>query len=132
MTGTDCDDLFQETWIKVWQNLQRFDTNRPFGPWLFTIASNLCKNRWRKQQTREKYEKQVVESPIQTIKLEPLDMKKALLELPTEQRNAIVLRYYEGFTELEVASITKCRLGTVKSRVFRAIRKLREVLKNNE
>ncbi|OGL42101.1 MAG: hypothetical protein A2161_19640 [Candidatus Schekmanbacteria bacterium RBG_13_48_7] len=129
--GQDCDDLFQETWIKVWENTPRFDIKRAFRPWLFTIASNLCKDYWRKKQTIYKYEKQKEESPGSTMKADPMDIKKALAELSAEQRNTLMLRYYEGFTETEIAGIMRCPQGTVKTRVFQAIRKLREVFKDN-
>ena len=128
----ECDDLFQETWLKVWENLRRFDINRPFKPWLFTLASNVFRDRWRKQKVREKYDKPAEDVNRNHIYDVTVDIRKALDDLPLDQKNTLVLRYYEGFTEKEIARIMKCPQGTVKTRVFQAIRKLREKLKNNE
>jgi RNA polymerase sigma-70 factor (ECF subfamily) len=131
LAGSDIDDLFQETWIKVWKNIKRYDMNRPFKPWLFTVASNVYKDQWRKNQVRDKYEQQAPVPDTHHSTDHKMDIKKALSTLPPEQRNALVLRYYEGYTEKETASIMKCPVGTVKTRVFQALRKLKEVFTHN-
>ena len=128
MVKTDCDDLFQETWVKAWENISRFDISREFRPWLFTIASNLAKDRLRKRQKTETYENGANEISGSDNKVETMDVEDALAKLPPEQRESLVLRYYEGFTNNEISRIMKCPEGTVKTRIFHALLKLKEVL----
>ena len=57
------EDIVQETWIKVWANRHRFDTERPFKSWVFTIVHNKCRDEWRRYFTRTRYEDASAKEP---------------------------------------------------------------------
>ncbi len=132
-------DLVQETFIRVYRHLERFDQSKKFSTWIYTIASNLAKNELRNRSR----------NPLilfQTIKKNwdadhrPLEweddspgpddlyrrrhlkamVNQAAAELPEHHRMVFVLRELEGRSYEEIAEITRTNLGTVKSRLNRA------------
>lgn len=134
------DELSQETFVKVYLNASKFDLNRKFSPWIYTIASNLCKNllRWKKRrpqiaqsidETIEHPEKDqsVLNDPsskspaavaVQTE--ESLQVRKAISELPENMRIAIVLYYYQKMSYDEISEVLKCSVRGVETRLYRA------------
>lgn len=127
----DCDDLLQETWIRVLSRLDRFDPRKRFSTWLFQIALNLCRDLARRERGRRRL-RQGVED-MQPVKAsfameETVDARKAMQAvetLPREQKEVLLLRYYHGFPEAEVSEILGCPRGTVKSRLHQAVKSLR-------
>ena len=104
------EDLVQEVFIRVFRHLHRFDQTKKFSTWIYTIASNLAKNELRNRSR----------NPLvlfQTIK-EAVD--QCVGQHPTHHRAVFVLRELEGKSYAEIADITGCNLGTVKSRLNRA------------
>lgn len=133
------EDLVQETFIRVYRHLHRFDQTKKFSTWVYTIASNLAKNELRNrsrnplvlfQTIRKDWEAD--QRPLQwednTYRPDDLFRKRhlrsmvesAVEELPRHHRQVFVLREMEGKTYEEIAEITGCNLGTVKSRLNRA------------
>src|SRR6266550_2039347 len=97
------EDLVQEVFIRVFRHLHRFDQTKKFSTWIYTIASNLAKNELRNRSR----------NPLvlfQTIKK----------HWEADHRPLFVLRELEGKSYAEIADITGCNLGTVKSRLNRA------------
>lgn len=132
-------DLVQETFIRVYRHLHRFDQSKKFSTWIYTIASNLAKNELRNRsrnplvlfQTIKKNwdaDHRPLEWEDETLKPDDLFRKrhlkevvdKAVQELPEHHRIVFVLRELEGRTYEEIAEITETNLGTVKSRLNRA------------
>jgi RNA polymerase sigma-70 factor, ECF subfamily len=133
------EDLVQETFIRVYRHIHRFDTNRKFSTWIYTIASNLAKNELRNRSRNPLVLFQTIkknweadERPLEwednTFRPDDLFRKRhlkqlvdeAVTHLPDHHRTVFVLREMEGKTYEEIAEITGCNLGTVKSRLNRA------------
>ena len=133
------EDLVQEAFIRVHRHLRRFDQGRKFSTWIYTIASNLAKNELRNRSRNPlvlfqaiKKDWEVDHRPLQfeDVHSRPDDLyhKRHLRELvessvsrlPEHHRAVFVLREIEGKSYEEIAEITGCNLGTVKSRLNRA------------
>jgi len=133
------EDLVQETFIRVYRHLHRFDQTKKFSTWIYTIASNLAKNELRNRSRNPLVLFQAIKKnwdadqrPLEwednTYRPDDLFRKRHLRrmvesvvsELPEHHRTVFVLREMEGKTYEEIADITGCNLGTVKSRLNRA------------
>src|SRR5882757_9028935 len=133
------EDLVQEVFIRVYRHLHRFDRSKKFSTWAYTIASNLAKNELRNRSRNPLVLFQTIKKhweadhrPLQfedaTARPDDLYRKRYLKEavdqcvdqLPTHHRAVFVLRELEGKSYAEIAEITGCNLGTVKSRLNRA------------
>ncbi|AZR73789.1 hypothetical protein BBF96_10565 [Anoxybacter fermentans] len=145
----DANDLAQEVFIRVYRKLHLFQGKASFSTWLFTITSNLCRDELRKRQRRLKIrslsepirykdgeiEQEILDESMTperiSINRELRDEIQAVIDkLPDEQKEAIVLREFQGFSYEEIAEIVGVALGTVKSRISRARRNIREELSN--
>ena len=141
------EDLVQEVFIRVYRHLHRFDTSKKFSTWIYTIASNLAKNELRNRSRNPlvlfqaiKKQWQEDERPLQfedsTSRPDDLYRKRHLRELveqtveqlPEHHRQVFVLRELEGKSYEEIAEITSCNLGTVKSRLNRARNSFAEII----
>jgi RNA polymerase sigma-70 factor, ECF subfamily len=133
------EDLVQEVFIRVYRHLHRFDRSKKFSTWIYTIASNLAKNELRNRARNPLVFFQAIrrhwqddDRPLQfedlTSRPDDLYQKRHLRELveaavarlPAHHRQVFVLRELEGKSYEEIAEITRCNLGTVKSRLNRA------------
>jgi RNA polymerase sigma-70 factor (ECF subfamily) len=127
------DDLVQETLLRAWSNLHRFERGTNLNAWLFTILRNGFYSEHRKRQREVEdvdgcYAGRLISIPEQGSHLDFEDFRKALMKLPQEQREALLLVGAQGFAYEEVAIICGCAVGTVKSRVNRARSRLAELL----
>jgi RNA polymerase sigma-70 factor (ECF subfamily) len=123
-------DISQMAFIKAYKNLKRFDLERPFFPWFYRILRNLSLDHIKRAR-------RVNEIPLEDVQIlsddrEDRDMKealwKAIEELPTEQREIIVLRYFEGLSYKEIAETVGKPIGTVMSSLHYSKRKLKGTL----
>ena len=133
------EDLVQEVFIRVYRHLHRFDQTKKFSTWIYTIASNLAKNELRNRSRNPLVFFQAIKKsweadhrPLQfedtTARPDDLYRKRFLKDavdqcvgqLPEHHRVVFVLRELEGKSYEEIADITGCNLGTVKSRLNRA------------
>ncbi|MEW6087012.1 MAG: sigma-70 family RNA polymerase sigma factor [bacterium] len=147
---TEADDLTQETFIKVYLSVKHFRFESSFSTWIYRIAINVCKNRINslpyrfkrltnslsgsKDTEREGLMNDVADnSPAPDCEFEEKERKKiiqkAINKLPKDQMKMIILRDIEGLSYEEIAGITRCNLGTVKSKLARARFSLKEKLK---
>jgi RNA polymerase sigma-70 factor (ECF subfamily) len=141
------EDLVQEVFIRVYRHLHRFDRSKKFSTWVYTIASNLAKNELRNRSRNPLVLFQTVqknfqdeERPLQfedtTSRPDDMYRKRHLREvveesvakLPEHHRHVFVLRELEGKSYEEIAEITECNLGTVKSRLNRARNSFAEII----
>jgi len=127
------DDLVQETILRAWQNHDRFDPGTNLGAWLFTILRNLFYSHLRRMKREVadadgSYAAQLRTAPDQEASVIVKDMWRALGELPPDQREALLLVGAEGMSYDEAARICGVAVGTIKSRVNRARRRLAEHL----
>src|SRR5450830_537747 len=141
------EDLVQEVFIRVYRHLHRFDRSKKFSTWVYTIASNLAKNELRNRSRNPLVLFQTVQKNFQDddrpLQFEdttsrPDDMyhkrhlreivEESVAKLPEHHRHVFVLRELEGKSYEEIAEITDCNLGTVKSRLNRARKSFAEII----
>jgi len=141
------EDLFQETWLRLVRARQRFDPRRRFSTWLFQIANNLCRDRWRRRDAEHRalesarQETQVLMDPaLDRERPDSLTQRRELHgqlaawldALPDRLREVLVLRYYQERSEKEISAILGIPRGTVKSRLHAAAKALRAAGKPGE
>jgi RNA polymerase sigma-70 factor (ECF subfamily) len=136
------EDLFQETWIRVLERGHQYDGRHEFSTWLYAVARNLTIDYLRKKSPLSLDGLMEDESHAS---LEPADTQPmawevvqqhqqaerigaALVGIPAEYREAIVLRFQDELTLDEIAAVTGAPLGTVKSRLYRGLNILMERL----
>lgn len=133
------EDIVQETMLKCYDNIRRYNGRSKFSSWLITIATRLYIDILRKQKREQiwlKHEKIVftrqLKWQMQTDNLQWLEVMDMMTKLDAEVRMAILLKHYYGFSYDETASILKMKTGTVKSKVHYGLLALRKELKNDE
>ena len=141
------EDLVQEAFIRVHRHMARFDGAKKFSTWIYTIASNLAKNELRNRSRNPLVLFQTMtqgwddeERPLEfeDTSLQPDELYKkrhvqelveaTVAKLPEHHREVFVLRELEGRSYEEIAEITHCNLGTVKSRLNRARASFAEII----
>lgn len=144
MTGSyeDATDLAQETFIKAYEQLYRFQRGKKFFPWLYTIGLNHARNflRHNKRKQMVSLEDCEIGSGLDypgqqeddiCAKIDYGQIHAGLNQLPLDYREALILRYHEGLSMEEVAEAMNLRLSAAKMRVHRGLAKLRDILGNN-
>jgi RNA polymerase sigma-70 factor, ECF subfamily len=131
--GDRADDLVQDTLMKAWANSASFTQGTNIRAWLFTIMRNTFFSQYRKarrevQDVDGEAAARLVAMPDQLAHLDLADFKACLERLPADQREALVLIGASGFSYEEAAEICDCAVGTIKSRVNRARRRLIDLL----
>lgn len=129
------DDLVQETLLKAWAAQDRFEPGTSMRAWTFVILRNAYLTDMRRNRFRGEYDEGVAERILTAPagQEEPIhlsDLHRALLTLPAERREALLLVGAGGFSYEEAAAICGCAVGTIKSRVGRARAALSEMLAN--
>jgi RNA polymerase sigma-70 factor (ECF subfamily) len=127
------DDLVQETVMKAWDKQDAFTLGTNINAWLFTILRNLFYSQMRKrgrevQDVDGAFSGRVGVAPSHNGRMDLADFRRALDQLPPDQREAILLIGAAGFSYEEAAAICGCAVGTVKSRVSRARSRLQVLL----
>lgn len=127
------DDLVQEAMLKAWGARDRFEPGTNLRAWTFTILRNCYLTEMRRNKFVGDYDEGVAERTLQAPmgQEDPLhlaDMRRALMSLPRERREAILLVGAGGFSYEEAAEICQTAVGTMKSRVGRARAALNEML----
>ncbi len=130
------DDLVQETLVKAWTNFDTFQQGTNLRAWLFTILRNHFYSEMRKKKREVEDADGSLSAglsvhPEQHGHMDMEDFKRALFELPGDQREALILVGGSGFAYEEAAEICGVAVGTIKSRVSRARGKLAQVLDMN-
>jgi len=135
----EAEDQTQEAFLRAYQRLDSYDSERPFGPWMRTIAGRLCLNHL------EKHRANLLSLDEESDRLpagagEPEDahraaerqraIRRALLALPAKQRTALELRHFGGLSYAEIAEAMGLPLTDVKSHLFRGRRLLAEGLRD--
>jgi len=131
----DADDAAQDAFLAALVKLDQYDPRRPFGPWLMRIVANAATDRRRRRTVRQ-VEPLAPEltgggpRPDREAEQSALGdrLRAALAELPNRRRIAVVLFDVEGYSHAEIAQILGIPEGTVRSEVFHARRRLRELL----
>ena len=134
------EDMVQEAFLLAWRALPSFRSGTNFKAWLLRILVNRTMADRRKKRVAEVQLAEAIPDPPGHEDTEETVLRgeerqlvrQALKALSQERRDAVVLRYYSDLTVPEVARVLGCRQGTVKSRLHRALRQLREVLRGEE
>ncbi|MBI5035532.1 MAG: RNA polymerase sigma factor [Chloroflexi bacterium] len=132
-------DAAQEAFVRAFRSLASFNPNLPFRPWLLRIVTNLALNRIKLAQRREamtkRYARHVMmneqnPSPEQTVieRMQNQRIVQAVRQMSPEDQTLISLRYFLELPEAEVAQAMSIPLGTVKSRLYRTLARLREII----
>lgn len=129
---TMADDLAQETFVRAWQNLTRFQGRSSFSTWLLGIAHNHWRNE-RRRQRGVQIEPQHLDQLEPTPPSAPLsdlreDLGRALSSLAPDEQTVLHLCYQQGLSHSEIAEILDWPLGTVKTHLNRGKEKLRPLL----
>jgi len=147
----DALDLTMETFVRVYESRHRYSPSARFARWLFTIATNLARNhvRWKQRHPEVALETDEEENsllddladdaPCASGQLEAKErvtaVKRAISELPSDLRTAILLFEYEGLSHSDIGAIEGCSAKAVETRLYRARqlleKKLADWLKNN-
>ena len=127
------DDLVQETLLRAFANISSFRPGTNLPAWLFTILRNLFRSEYRKRRREVPdsdgaFAATLTTNPDQNTHLDFEDFRTALDKLPPDQREALILVGASGFSYEEAADICECAVGTIKSRVNRARKRLGELL----
>ncbi len=126
----DALDLSQEAFLKAYQNLGKLDDAGRFGPWLFRIAHNEAFSLLRRR--RPEPDVPVEELEARTAHRFPIELAlavdSALARLSEDQREAVILKVYQGFKFEEMAEVLSCPVSTVKSRLYTALDLLKDTL----
>ncbi len=132
---SDVDDVIQDIYIQAYKSLKKYDSNRQFKPWLMGIAmkqiQSYRRKRWRQLRIAKKVEKyqQGMVLDIADDIIDKIDNKHlvSLVEsLPYKLKQVIILRYLNEYSQEDVAKIIGIPIGTVKSRISAALKKLRQ------
>ena len=136
----DAEDVAQETFLRAWNHLQRFDSTRPLRPWLLSIASNLASNRRRSAGryfaalTRAFRNEPTISASTEersAQQMEAGDLWKAVQTLSLPDQQVIYLRYFLDISVTETAQSLQVAEGTVKSRLSRALERLRGIIQED-
>ncbi|MGL3819762.1 sigma-70 family RNA polymerase sigma factor [Sphingopyxis sp. R3-92] len=127
------DDLTQDTMVKAWASRDRFERGTSIKAWTFVILRNTFLSQMRRNKFRGEYDEGVVERTLATPASqedsgEMADLQRGLMELPQDQREALILVGAGGMSYEEAAQICDCALGTMKSRVSRARAALEDIM----
>lgn len=136
------EDIFQETFLQLYINQDRFDTNRPLRPWLFTIAANKAKDTLRKMRRRSAVSMGTMADAgdVSTVEVVNIltsyettpdqeaswnetaqQVRQIISEMPENVREILILAYYEHLSYKHMAGILSIPIGTVKSRLHIAV-----------
>jgi len=143
----DCEDLVQETFLRVYKSRQSYKRIAKLSTWIYTIALNLAKTMYKKKQRMKTFsihedesnpddrafdieDTSILQDEKLHLKNSMDELEKALAELNDDFREAIVLRDIQQLSYEEISEITDTPMGTVKSRINRARQQLQETIGN--
>jgi len=139
----DAIELAQETFVRAYENLSKFESRSSFSTWLYRIAANLAIDFWRREGRHVVLHGEDADDEIRRLPTSQGDsfkevsrielsarLKQALEELTPEHRAVILLREVEGMSYDEISDVLQCPRGTVMSRLHYARTRLRNILKD--
>ena len=134
----DAADLFQETWLRAYRAYPRLEVEREARPWLYAIATNLCRNRARDNARRARVvvpDREELPAADAIRKDHRFDhenegyaavhIRELISDLPTKQQQALHLRYFAGLGYTEIAVAMDCSEDSARANVSQAVKKLK-------
>ncbi len=141
MTGSEQDalDLTQETFVRAYEKLEKFDPSASFFPWLYTMGLNLARDflRKAKRSPMESYDPEdnvsidIDQDDRLADRIDVQEVLVGLQTLPVDYREALLLRFHEGLSVGEVACALGLSLSAAKMRIHRGLLKLRQMLEKH-
>jgi len=135
--GAVADDMVQDTLVKAWTNIEKFEVGTNMRAWLFTILRNTYYSSRRKTKREVPdvdgiFTDNIAEKPAHDGHMQMMDFRKALAQLKDEQREALLLVGASGFSYEEAAEMCGVAVGTIKSSTNRARVQLAELMGHDE
>ncbi len=144
LRAEDTEDILQETFVRVYQNLNEFDTSLKFSSWIYRIAHNQTMTFFRKRRARPEGHMNILgEAELDTLASESdvfsesaqsydaVKLQEVLGLLPRDQYEILILRFFEHKTYDEISDILSLAPGTVAARLNRAKAKIRQIMNTN-
>ena len=146
LVGNDkeAEDITQEIFLKIWKNIKKFDTNKSFKTWIFTIAKNTTIDYLRKKKeiplsafdtdegnnlvTDNLVDEELKPDEVFALSQNKIKVERVMDELTIIQKQVIILKYMDEFSLSEISMILKVPVDTVKSHHRRAIKKMEKIL----
>lgn len=126
----DALDISQESFIRAFRKIKKYDPSRPFFPWFYRLMKNLCLDHLKRSQRLK--EVPLEENQVLKDDTEDRELKKVLWqsieELPFKQREVVILRYFRQCSYQEISEITGKPVGTVMSSLYYAKKKLKDII----
>ena len=135
MVGDDAEDVTQEAFVKAFRHLSQFRSGASFRPWLLTIVTNEARNAHRSRSRRSALalraagRRTIADATPEEAAVSNEDRQRlldAVARLAPRDREIVALRYFAGLSEAETAEALGCAKGTAKSRLSRALQRLRD------
>lgn len=131
------EDFTQDLFVKLINNADAYLEGRNFSTWLYSIANNMCKNEYRKQEVRKTHgQLHRVETVSDAVNPDMRRFKEAVHnctnELPEEKKALYILRFQENLSVPDISKIMNIPEGTIKSRIFYLLKEMKEKLKEFE
>lgn len=142
------EDIAQDVFLKVWKNLKKFDENRKFKPWLYTIAKNTTLDYIKKKKPinfssyENKDGKNILLETIKSDQTLPIEfaenqllkskLSETIKKLPEKYRSIFSLHYKNDFNLKEIANVLKQPLNTIKTRYRRGLVMLKKIIQGNK
>ncbi|WP_394347733.1 RNA polymerase sigma factor [Mangrovivirga cuniculi] len=133
----DADDITQETFIKVYENLDKFRGDSDLFTWIYRIATNECLKFLRKKKRTSLFSFSSLESELENsltssayidgTEIE-IKLQKALLKLPDKQRLIFNMKYFDDLSYEEISSITETSVGGLKASYHHAVKKIKKYI----
>ena len=139
----DAADLAQETFVRIYQNRAKFDPAQKFTTWLYAIAANLVRDRYRSRSRHQQVSLDAKregadtglnerfvspeQTPDESLEVEERSeaVRNAIAALPEELRQPLILAVYQELPQVKIAAILKCSVKAVETRIYRARQHLR-------
>ncbi|TYQ16569.1 UNVERIFIED_CONTAM: RNA polymerase sigma-70 factor (ECF subfamily) [Acetivibrio alkalicellulosi] len=128
-------DVVQETFIRIFNNIHKFDVNRPFKPWFYRILLNECNRSISKKETTTyisdyiENHQEISEYDVHSFEEYEL-LYRAIEDLDEINRIPLILKYLNDFQDGEIAKILDLNVNTVKSRLYKGKEKLKKIMKS--
>jgi RNA polymerase sigma-70 factor (ECF subfamily) len=133
MTGDSqlSEDLVQEVFLRMLRHRESFNGDGAFGAWMYSIARNAGRDGWRKRRRETPIdERMALPGGIEGVERseESARLHRALLELPDDKRELLVMSRFLGMSHAEISAALGCDEGTSRARLHRALNGLREIM----
>lgn len=129
------DDAVQQAFLQAWRAAHTVDASRPLGPWLYTITRRVCVDMYRRDRRAAIPHSEAMwhlDEPSEPAPAELLhlrwEVRRVVDKLPPKERIVVKLQHQDGLSQDEIAAVLRVPIGTVKSRSWRAHRRLADML----